>query len=592
MRPTSFKQTNKTLQEAALETITTSSRNEPRWLKNMDDLETIVYTRGVYRPQPVYWRGANRGTGANDESRMSALQVPEHHGLNESTEDAGNRTAEESLDKSKLNGNADFDLNTSLPAKLSLSKDGDELEQRNSAFAAYNKRVTIHEDQRQPQFYGRRRGHGHGHGRRPRTRPSREEPYKAPQITEPNAVDFNKYGIVAQLWMEQVDMKTVLKSRTMYLTIMPAGAQLPDEIMKSMKHVQAGEDQSAPAQWIIARGRTIRRQKRHMDGHRMSESFFLSGADSDPDLSRSGYPMSPGKQSLLFFKVGGRWPDLAWALFEGIHTDAATLRMIKDIELKNPGRMTDQIQDMMNRWWTQKGQAATIEELRRSLELINLPFVQDETLNVTMANNFFSTSDLENKLAVEEVDAGDPEVSRMAHEYNLHSHNASFVAEHRRSPQSAQPFSSDALLRQMQQKGLLTKSQPSLRNSLLKPEDNWVSSIGRSNSRDGSFIRHQARNESLRLFSSQDSLNAENVGDDNKRKSFTIVQPKTPKNKKVRNVLCLTRSQLINSFILAISIVPLQVHYYSEALPTQHDTVSEYHSEAPQATVSGLAQGP
>lgn len=534
MAPLNFKQPGKTLQQAALETITTNALNEHRWLRNMDDLEpTIVYTRGVYRPQPVYWRGSHRGPNANDESRISGLHVPENHGLNESAEDAANKTAE-SLDKSKQNGNGNADLNNSSPPKLSLSKDGDESENRNSAFAAYNKRVTIQAEERPPQFYGRRR-----HSRRSRTmRPSRDEPYKAPRITEPNAVDFNKYGIVAQLWMEQVDMKTVLKSRTMYLTIMPAGMQPPEEIMRSMRHVSTVEDQSAPAQWIIARGRTIRRQKRHMDGQRMSESFFLSGADSDPDLSRSANPMSPGKQSLLFFKVGGRWPDLAWALFEGIQTDAATLRMIKDIQLKNPGRLTDQIQDMMNRWWNQKGQAATIEELRRSLELINIPFVQDETLNVTMANSFFSTSDLENKLACEEVDAFDPEVTRMIQEYNQHSHNASFNADQRQSPRTAQPFSSDALLRQMQQKGLLTKSSPSLRNSQLKPGDNRDSSMGRSDSRDASFIRHQSRNESLRIFSSEDSLNTENVGDD-KQKSFVIAQPqlKTSKDKKVRTIL-------------------------------------------------------
>ena len=43
----------------------------------------------------------------------------------------------------------------------------------------------------------------------------------------------------------------------------------------------------------------------------------------------------------------------------------------------------------------------------------------------------------------------------------------------------------------------------------------------------------------------------------------------------------------INSF-LAISIAPLQVHYYSEALLT----VSEFDAEAPQAIASeGLAQG-
>ena len=40
---------------------------------------------------------------------------------------------------------------------------------------------------------------------------------------------------------------------------------------------------------------------------------------------------------------------------------------------------------------------------------------------------------------------------------------------------------------------------------------------------------------------------------------------------------------------MAISIVPLQVHYYSEALPT----MSKYHAKALQAIASeGLVQGP
>src|SRR6218665_1351741 len=44
-------------------------------------------------------------------------------------------------------------------------------------------------------------------------------------------------------------------------------------------------------------------------------------------------------------------------------------------------------------------------------------------------------------------------------------------------------------------------------------------------------------------------------------------------------------------FILDIPITPLQVHYYSEALPTQQDAVSEFHAEALQAIASeGLAQ--
>jgi len=47
------------------------------------------------------------------------------------------------------------------------------------------------------------------------------------------------------------------------------------------------------------------------------------------------------------------------------------------------------------------------------------------------------------------------------------------------------------------------------------------------------------------------------------------------------------------AFIQVISVAPLQVHYYSKALSTQHVYVSEFHAEAPQATArEGLAQSP
>src|SRR6218665_3929414 len=50
---------------------------------------------------------------------------------------------------------------------------------------------------------------------------------------------------------------------------------------------------------------------------------------------------------------------------------------------------------------------------------------------------------------------------------------------------------------------------------------------------------------------------------------------------------------LIHSFTMAISIAPLHVHYYSEALPTTARKLLEFHAEAPHATVSkGLVQFP
>ena len=42
--------------------------------------------------------------------------------------------------------------------------------------------------------------------------------------------------------------------------------------------------------------------------------------------------------------MGEKWKDLAWALFAGVHSDADTLRMITDIELKHPDDLSEQIQ--------------------------------------------------------------------------------------------------------------------------------------------------------------------------------------------------------------------------------------------------------
>src|SRR6218665_2359055 len=47
-------------------------------------------------------------------------------------------------------------------------------------------------------------------------------------------------------------------------------------------------------------------------------------------------------------------------------------------------------------------------------------------------------------------------------------------------------------------------------------------------------------------------------------------------------VLCIHTSNMhsfINSFIQAISITPLKVQYYSEALPTQHGVCRSFHAK-------------
>jgi len=117
--------------------------------------------------------------------------------------------------------------------------------------------------------------------------------------------------------------------------------------------------------------------------------------------------------------VGEKWKDLAWALFAGAHTDAETLRMIADVELKHPDDLSEQVQDMMSRWWRRLGTDATVTQLRDALDLIEVPYVDEDSAagDAAAARPSFSTSfavdsDLE-ELDVGEVTEQDPDVSRL-----------------------------------------------------------------------------------------------------------------------------------------------------------------------------------
>jgi len=116
--------------------------------------------------------------------------------------------------------------------------------------------------------------------------------------------------------------------------------------------------------------------------------------------------------------VGEKWKDLAWALFAGVHTDADTLRMITDIELKHPDDLSDRIQDMMARWWKRKGNDATVTQLRDALDLIQVPYVDEDNADVrpSFSTSFAIDSDLD-ELDVGEVTEEDPNVSRLMHTY-------------------------------------------------------------------------------------------------------------------------------------------------------------------------------
>jgi len=135
-------------------------------------------------------------------------------------------------------------------------------------------------------------------------------------------------------------------------------------------------------------------------------------------------------QPLLYYsdQVGEKWKDLAWALFAGVHTDAETLRMITDIELKQPDDLSEQIQDMMSRWWKRKGNSATVAELREALDLIGVPYVDEDNVDArpSFSTSFAIDSDLE-ELDVGEVTETDPNVSRLMNTYRyFHDlHNSS-----------------------------------------------------------------------------------------------------------------------------------------------------------------------
>ena len=163
---------------------------------------------------------------------------------------------------------------------------------------------------------------------------------EAPDNIEPGPVDFKKYDVRARLWMEQVDRKTVQKSNTMYLSVLPSGQDLPREIMESSKYRTGADGSSSTVepQWVMARSRMLRLKRDA--AQRPQGNPNMSGYEGDLTIDTFG---NPGKQMILFFKVGSNWLDLAWVLFDGLLKEPEIVRMIKDIELKNKGVLTEQV---------------------------------------------------------------------------------------------------------------------------------------------------------------------------------------------------------------------------------------------------------
>jgi hypothetical protein len=317
--------------------------------------------------------------------------------------------------------------------------------------------------------------------------------------------------------MEVVDMKTVMKSKTMYLSVMPPGSRPPEQLLKSLKCDTTDDDVFLLPRWVMVRERSLRKVKRRQMSLRMSQTFGGIGSDGDLDISRGGLGSPSGRRLLLFFQVGEKWKDLAWALFDGVQTDPETVRMIADIELKNPGRLSDAVQDLMARWWKKKGIEATVDELRDTLDLIAVPYVQEEYTD--LRSNFSASFGFDSEsegLDVGEVTETDPNVSRLMRNYKVRSLNASFNRDHSSSLSRAGPPSADTLSRRLKQRGLIPEdSSPvnirATRGMLLSAPQ----------SRDSTLLHGNvasAKNGSFRVFSSQDSLdNVDSAGEDGSR---------------------------------------------------------------------------
>ena len=143
---------------------------------------------------------------------------------------------------------------------------------------------------------------------------------------EPDPAILYKYDEIARLWMEQVDKETVQKFKTMYLSVLPRGQSLPPSI-----HAPDIDEMNKLPQWIVAKSRVdmVKRTRR-------------IPSDSQDDLD-AVLNESEEKSQMIFFKVGHKWIELAWSLFDRLQDDAATVRMIKDIQLKNPDNLEEQV---------------------------------------------------------------------------------------------------------------------------------------------------------------------------------------------------------------------------------------------------------
>ena len=549
--PKNKAEASRTLQQVAMDTISSELNYQPRlkprrpvWEQSED--RPINYTRGVYRPHTSQHNTRytsnqlESSTSRYDDSALvgKPWNVSQPQVLTDSEADADTEdmTMDHSMDTSRGN---------------SMTREG-----VSGVPHVHRQQIPGHPDQ----------------GRRPH-QPSAFTPVspsskkvkivehkkkkrkkdKAPRITEPGPVDFSQYDVTAKLWMEKVDKKTVLKSKTMKLAVLPEGQAPPARITDRLSYEMTSDDVFLPPQWVIARGRSLRKIKHLASSSSLGAQRTSSSVLNDSDYELSDRPFSPGRQMVLFFKVGSNWKDLAWVLFEGILSDSETIRMIKDIQLKNPGHLSEQVNDLMRRWWAKRGPAATIEELYMAMDIINMGYIKEEHFDAR-ASSVTSYTDTEDDLDISEIDEADPDVSRLMTEYHARSLNASFECdippENRGSsygigstnnmviPPGSSSVSADNLLQRLDQPGLLPSHSGSVgsrgtldasRNTLDVSRDNLAgrrSPYGSGRRSPYGSGRRSPHNNSYRYDPSQEDYSLDEDG----RQRFLIVQPQLRQN--------------------------------------------------------------
>jgi len=426
----------RTLQDAAMKAITDSLKNQPVlkprrpiWDSDMP----IHYTRGVYRPHnPPVLYGSSAYHGNYDDSALVGQMFAEKNKPNPFTESEGEADTEGA------------ESPTSFRPRPYMMQHAPIAPHAFSAFqpvSPSNKRVTIVD-------------------KKPKKKKKRKD---QPINTEPGPIDLDQYSATARLWLEQVDNKTVEKSKTMKMAIMTENQGPPAELVRNLpEYEMASDDVFLPPQWILIRGRTLRGMK-HKSATSAASANKSYASESDFDMNPDR-PLSPGRQSILFFRLGSNWKDLAWVLFDGLLSDADTLRMIKDIQLKNPGNIRDQVNDMMKRWWKKRGTSATIDELQKALDIVHTAYVQEEFFN--RRSTITSYTDTEDDLEIGEVSDNDPDVSRIISEYDVRSPNLSFECD---PPAiSGNPVNRDSLIRGLNVKGLQKGRHDISRDSLAR----------------------------------------------------------------------------------------------------------------------------